>query len=98
MRRSIWVVGLIVVVFAAVGVAASRMLHTHDQDVTVYSVRPDGRVQAIGLRHRTYLLNYGGRSDLVLFGTTIGTGVLTHGPEDDPRPGELEATAGRHDP
>jgi hypothetical protein len=60
--------------------AAARMLVTHDQDVTVYSARPDGTVQVIGLRHRTYLLDYGGRRDVVLFGTTFGTGVLTHSP------------------
>jgi hypothetical protein len=59
------------------------MVKVHDQDVTVYSVMPDNKVQVIGLRHRTYLLDYGGSSDLVLFSTTFGRGVLTHAHKND---------------
>jgi hypothetical protein len=69
---------------ALAGVASLAGLgRVRDQDVTIYSVTPDGRAQVIGLRHRTYLLDYGGSGDLVLFRTTFGTGVLTHGREED---------------
>jgi hypothetical protein len=64
-------------------VVLACMVKVHDQDVTVYSVTPDNRVQVIGLRHRTYLLDYGGSSDLVLFSTTFSTGVLTHADKND---------------
>ncbi len=46
---SVVVVGLLAV---ACGVVA-QMLGSHDQDVTIYSATPDGKVQVIGLRHRT---------------------------------------------
>src|SRR6266567_2847850 len=59
------------------------MVKVHDQDVTVYSVMPDDKVQVIGLRHRTYVLDYGGSSNRVLFSTTFGTGVLTHAHKND---------------
>jgi hypothetical protein len=58
------------------------IVKVQDQDVTVYSVRPDNKVQVVGLRHRTYLLDYRGSSDVVLFRTTFGTGVLTHADKD----------------
>src|SRR5262249_40053791 len=73
----------VVGVLAVVCVVAARMLGTHDQDVTVYSLTPEGKVQVIGLRHRTYLLDYGGDRDLVLFSTTRSTGVATYGQKED---------------
>src|SRR5262245_16733434 len=78
------VVGVAVVGLSAVacGVAA-RMLSTRDQDVTIYSGTPEGKVQVIGLRHRTYLLDCGGERDLVLFSTTFSTGVTTHSQKED---------------
>lgn len=66
------------VLLLAVAFALPDMIKVHDQDVEVYSVRPDDKVQVIGLRHRTYLLDCGGSQDLVLFGTTLGTGVVTY--------------------
>jgi hypothetical protein len=63
------------------------MLKVHDQDVSVYSVTPSGKVQVIGLRHRWYVLDWGGESYVVLFGTTIGTGVATYGRQEDIGPG-----------
>jgi hypothetical protein len=69
-------------VLASIVLLACRV-KVHDQDVTVYSITPDNKVQVIGLRHRTYLLDYGGSSDLVLFSTTLGTGVVTHGHKND---------------
>jgi hypothetical protein len=64
-------------------VGAAGMLRTDDQDVKVYSVTPEGKVQVIGLRHRTYLFDYGGDRDLVLFATTFSTGVATYGRKED---------------
>src|SRR5262249_54811793 len=80
-------------------VVLACMVKVHDQDVRVYSITPDNQVQVIGLRHRTYLLDYGGSSDLVLFSTTLGTGITTHGNKDDlygeaNRPPQVEGGCG----
>jgi hypothetical protein len=82
--RACWLLllGGAVLVLAGIVVLA-RMVKVQDQDVSVYSVLPDNKVQIIGLRHRTFLLDYGGSSDLVLFSTTLGTGVVTFGHKED---------------
>jgi hypothetical protein len=63
------------------------MLKVHDQDVSVYSVTPSGKVQVIGLRHRWYVLEWRGESCVVLFGITEGTGIVTYGRREDIGPG-----------
>jgi hypothetical protein len=62
---------------------AAQRLRTHYQDVTIYSVTPDSKLQVIGLRHRTYLFDYGGESNLALLSTTYSTGVVTYGRKED---------------
>jgi hypothetical protein len=91
-RLQRWVVASVAVVGLLAGACAvaAQMLRTHDQDVTVYSVTPEGKVQVIGLRHRTYLLDYGGERDLVLFSTTFSTGVTTHGRKEDVYPADRD--------
>ena len=81
--RSFWrkvCLGVVLTVLAllAAGVAAAvLMLKVHDQDLKVYSVTPTGNVQVIGLRHRWYVLKWGGESSVVVLGTSEGTGVVT---------------------
>src|SRR5262249_24728887 len=84
LRGACWLLllGGAVIVLAGI-VLLARLVKVQDQDVSVYSVLPDNKVQIVGLRHRTYLLDYGGSSDLVLFSTTLGTGVVTFGHKDD---------------
>jgi hypothetical protein len=90
MRRAKWFLGaaLIVVVAAA---ALESMVKVHVQDFEVYSDSPKHGLQVIGLQTRTYLLDYGGPSDLVLFGTTTTTGIATYGIDRD----ETARPAGR---
>jgi hypothetical protein len=91
----------IVISLAAAGLltvaclVVNGMVVRHDQDVRIYSVTPDGTVQVIGMRHRTYLLDYGGEHAVVLFHTTFGTGVHTRGPEEDARPAERDSRHGQ---
>jgi hypothetical protein len=76
---------------AVLGVAlwmAAHRFRRHDQDVTIYSATPDSRVQVIGLRHRTYLFDYGGATSLVLSSTTFSTGVVTYGRQKDVFPAD----------
>jgi hypothetical protein len=83
------VLGVVVIGFLTIAVVgAVQILRTHDQDVKIYSVTPEGKVQAIGLRHRTVLLDYGGDGDLVLFATTFSTGVVTYDRKRDLYPGD----------
>ena len=50
--------GVLVIACLTIAVGGvARMFRTDDQDVKVYSVTPEGKVQVIGLRHRTYLLD-----------------------------------------
>jgi hypothetical protein len=87
-RRKI-VLGVLVIGFLTIAVVgAARMLRMDDHDVKIYSVTPKGEVQVIGLRHRTYLLDYGGDRDIVLFATTFSTGVATYGRKEDLYPDE----------
>jgi hypothetical protein len=87
--RSFWrkvCLGVVLTVLALLVAGVTMlvlMLKVHDQDVTVYSVTPDGKLQVIGLRHRWYVLECGGESPVVLFGTTEGTGIATYGRRKD---------------
>ena len=79
-------VGVVMTVLALLVGAVAVVLLTlrvRDEHVRIYSVTPEGKVQVIGLCHRWYVLDWGGESYVVLFGTTIGTGVLTHGSRED---------------
>jgi hypothetical protein len=81
------VLGVVVVGLLMVAGVVAALLRTHDHDITVYSESPDGKLQVIGLRDRTYLLDYGGERDIVLFRTTFSTGEVTYGRKEDVYPG-----------
>jgi len=82
-QRKIVLGVLVIGVLTIAVVGAAQMLRTDDHDVKIYSVTPKGEVQVIGLCHRTYLLDYGGDRDIVLFATTFSTGVATYGRKED---------------
>jgi hypothetical protein len=67
--------------------AVVPMFRVHDQHVRIYSVTPGGKLQVIGLCHRSYILDCGGGSQVVLFSNTVGTGVVTYGSRGDIGPG-----------
>ena len=81
-----------VLALSAASIAAvAPMLKVHDEHVRVYSVTPNGKVQVIGLCHRSYILDCRGASNVVLFSNTFGTGVVTYGSWEDigPRPEDI---------
>lgn len=90
MRCAKWFLGAALAVIVAAA-ALGSMVKVHDHDFEVYSDSPKHGLQVIGLRTRTYLLDYGGPSDLVLFGTTTTTGIATYGFDRD----EAARPAGR---
>jgi WD40 repeat protein len=69
------------------------MLRVRDEDVAIYSITPTNRVEIIGLRHRTYLLDYGGVKNLFLFGNTVYTGAQSYDKADLYAPPRIEAKA-----
>jgi hypothetical protein len=80
------VLGIVVVGLLMVAALAAA-LRTSDHDMTVYSETPEGKLQVISLRDRTYLLDYGGERDIVLFSSMSSSGVTTYGRKEDIYPG-----------